>query len=110
VRVAAEVIRTFYQVYHSSRYVDEEFVIRLKVAICDQDLDLLNREFGDLVASGKIVQTTTALAGELDDSIANLPRLVFKFERRDFGRLYQMIGKINQMGGDLCLDTHPESK
>jgi uncharacterized protein (TIGR00730 family) len=110
VRVAAEVIRTFYQVYHSSRYVDEEFVIRLKVAICDQDLDLLNREFEDLVASGKITQTTTALAGELDDSIANLPRLVFKFERRDFGRLYQMIGQINQMGGDLCLDTHPESK
>jgi len=110
VRVAAETIRTFYQVYHSSRYVDEKFVMRLKVAICDRDLDLLNREFEDLVASGQIVQVTAALAGESDDSIANLPRLVFKFDRRDFGRLYQMIGKINQMGGDLCLDTHPETK
>jgi uncharacterized protein (TIGR00730 family) len=110
VGVAAEVIRTFYQVYHSSRYVGEEFVMRLKVAICDRDLDLLNHEFGDLVASGRIVQTNTPLAGELDDSIADLPRLVFKFDRRDFGRIYQMIGKINQMGGDLCLDTHPEAK
>jgi uncharacterized protein (TIGR00730 family) len=110
VRVAAETIRTFYQVYHSSRYVNEEFVMRLKVAICDPDLDLLNREFGDLVASGQIVQVCQALAGESNDSIADLPRLVFKFDRRDFGRLYQMIGKINQMGGDLCLDTHPETK
>jgi uncharacterized protein (TIGR00730 family) len=109
VRAAAEVIRAFYQVYHSSRFVDEEFVIRLRVAICDRDLESLNREFGDLVASGEIIQTT-ALAGELDDAIADLPRLVFKFDRRDFGRLYQMIGKINQMGGELCLDTHPESK
>jgi uncharacterized protein (TIGR00730 family) len=110
VRVAAEIIRTFYQVYHSSRYVGAEFVMRLRVPICDRDLDSLNQEFGDLVASGKIVQMTTPLAGESDDALAELPRLVFKFDRRDFGRLYQMIGKINQMGGELCLDTHPETK
>jgi uncharacterized protein (TIGR00730 family) len=109
IQVAAEVIRTFYQVYHSSRYVGEEFVMRLKVAICDRDLALLNQEFADLVASGQIVQTT-ALADELDDPTANLPRLVFKFDRRDYGRLYQMIGTINQMGGDACLDQHPETK
>ncbi len=109
IQVAAEVIRTFYQVYHSSRYVGDEFVMRLKVAICARDLDLLNQEFSDLVASGKIVQTT-ALADELDDPTVDLPRLVFKFDRRDHGRLYQMIGKINQMGGETCLDTHPEAK
>jgi uncharacterized protein (TIGR00730 family) len=109
IQVAAEVIRNFYQVYHSSRYVGAEFVMRLKVAICDQDLDFLNREFSDLVASGKILRTT-ALADELDDPTADLPRLIFKFDRRDFGRLYQMIGKINQMGDDTCLDTHPEAK
>ncbi len=109
IQVATAVIRTFYQVYHSSRYVGDNFVIRLKVAICDQDLDLLNQEFGDLVASGKIVQTT-ALAEESDDSMVDLPRLVFKFDRHDFGRLHQMIGKINQMSSDICLNTHPESK
>ncbi len=109
IQVATETIQTFYRVYHSSRYVGEEFVMRLKVAICDRDLEFLNREFGDLVASGNIVQTT-ALAGEEDDAIATLPRLVFKFDRRDFGRLYQMIGNINHMGIDPCLNTHPESK
>jgi uncharacterized protein (TIGR00730 family) len=108
IQVAAEVIRTFYQVYHSSRYVGEQFVIRLKMAISDRDLELLNREFGGLVTSGEIVQTT-ALADELEDA-SHLPRLVFKFDRRDFGKLYQMIGRINQMGGDPCPNTHPESK
>lgn len=109
IHVAAEAIRTFYRVYHSSRYVGDQFVMRLKVALCDRDLDFLNQEYSDLVASGQIVQTT-ALAGEEDDEIAHLPRLVFKFDRRDYGRLYQMIGNINQMGIDPCLDTHPESK
>jgi hypothetical protein len=36
---------------------------------------------------------------------------VFKFDRRDFGRLYQMIGAINRMGDDVCtVDSHPEVK
>jgi uncharacterized protein (TIGR00730 family) len=109
IQVAVETIRNFYRVYHSSRYVGEQFVMRLKVALCDRDLEFLNREFGDLAASGSIVQTT-ALPAEMEDSIADLPRLVFKFDRRDFGRLYQMIGKINQMGIDPCVDTHPETK
>ena len=108
IQVAVETIRTFYQVYHSSRYVGEQFVMRLKMAISDRDLELLNREFGGLVTSGEIVQTT-ALADELEDA-SHLPRLVFKFDRRDFGKLYQMIGRINQMGGDPCPNTHPESK
>lgn len=109
IQLAVETIRQFYRVYHSSRYVGDRFVMRLKFALCDRDLDYLNREFGDLVASGEIVQTT-ALPEELEDSIASLPRLVFKFDRRDYGRLYQAIDKINQMGEDTCVDTHPETK
>lgn len=109
IQVAAETIRNFYRVYHSSRYVGEEFVMRLKFELCQSDLGFLNQQFGDLLAGGKIVQTT-ALPDELDDPTADLPRLVFKFDRRDFGRLYQMIGAINQMSSDVCTDIHPEVK
>ncbi len=109
IQVAAETIRNFYRVYHSSRYVGEEFVMRLKVELCQSDLDFLNQQFSDLLAGGKIVQTT-ALPEELEDPTADLPRLVFKFDRRDFGGLYQMIGMINQMGGNVCTDIHPEVK
>lgn len=109
IQVAAQTIWNFYRVYHSSRFVDDAFVMRLKVPLCDRDLDTLNREFADLVISGKIVQTT-ALAAESDPIVANLPRLVFKLDRRYFGRLYRMINIINEMGGEACLNTHPESK
>ncbi len=109
VQVAAETIRQFYRVYHSSRYVGDEFVLRLKVEICDRDLDFLNQEFSDLVASGQIVRSK-AFADELSDPTADLPRLVFKFDRRDFGRLNRMIDTINHMGDELCLDPHPETK
>jgi uncharacterized protein (TIGR00730 family) len=109
IQVAAATIQNFYRVYHSSRYVGDEFVMRLKVEICDRDLDFLNREFSDLVGSGQIVQTT-ALADELADITADLPRLVFKFDRRDFGRLYQLIDTINRMGDDDCRESHPEAK
>jgi uncharacterized protein (TIGR00730 family) len=109
IQVAAETIRHFYRVYHSSRYVGEAFVLRLKARLCDRDLNFLNQQFSDLVASGTIIQTT-ALPAEFDDLTTALPRLVFKFDRRDFGRLYQMIGAINQMDGDACADLHPEVK
>jgi uncharacterized protein (TIGR00730 family) len=109
IQVAAAIIRDFYCVYHSSRYVGEQFVIRLKLLLCIDDLDRLNQEFSDLVASGKITQTM-ALPEELDDLTEHLPRLVFKFNQRDFGRLYQMIGVINQMNDGTCSNAHPEAK
>jgi uncharacterized protein (TIGR00730 family) len=109
IQVAATTIRNFYRVYHSSRFVGDEFVMRLKVDICDRDLELLNREFGDLAASGKISRTT-ALPQEAEDPTVDLPRLLFKFDRREYGRLYRMINVLNQMSGDACVDTHPEVK
>jgi uncharacterized protein (TIGR00730 family) len=109
IQVAAATIRDFYRVYHSSRFVGDEFVMRLKVDICDRDLELLNREFGDLAANGKISRTT-ALPQEAEDPTVNLPRLIFKFDRREYGRLYRMINVLNQMSGDACMDTHPEVK
>ena len=43
---AAEVIAKFYRVYHSSRYVREDFVIRLKRPIAQRDVERLTEEFG----------------------------------------------------------------
>ncbi len=109
IHTAAETIRTFYRVYHSSRYVGELFVMRMNAEICDSDLDLLDRQFGEAIASGKISRTA-ALPEELNDPTVDLPRLSFKFERRDFGRLHQMINTLNQMTGDTCVNIHPEAK
>jgi uncharacterized protein (TIGR00730 family) len=98
IQVAAEIVRSFYLVYHSSRYVGEQFVLRLKENISDADLDRLNLEFADLISSGKILRSEV-LPDEVGDPTEDLPRLVFHFNQRNFGRLYKMIGEINQMTG-----------
>jgi uncharacterized protein (TIGR00730 family) len=109
IQVAAEAIRQFYAVYHSSRYVGDRFVMRLKEEISDNDLDRLNQEFGDLLVSGKIVRSQ-ALAEEVGDATVDLPRLVFEFDRRNFARLYQLIGAVNRLTEEDLSIAHPELK
>jgi uncharacterized protein (TIGR00730 family) len=108
--VACDVITQFYRVYHSSRYVGEKLVIRLKSALCDADVAQLNQDFGDILVDGKIAKSP-ALASEPQDEASSLPRLVLPFNQRDMGRLHQLIGAINQMGNPLSAGcAHPEQK
>lgn len=90
---AAEHVLDFYRNYHSSRFVQDQFVIRIKHSLSATHLDQLNDEFADLVASGKIEQTG-ALEGEAVQLA--LPRLTFNFKRRGYGRLRLLIDRINQ--------------
>ncbi len=64
--------------------------MRLKFELCDSDVDFLNREFADIIISGEI-KKTPALPEESSDPTEDLPRLVFNFNQRNFGRLYQMM-------------------
>ncbi|MGK7904115.1 MAG: LOG family protein [Hormoscilla sp.] len=107
--VACETISHFYRVFHSSRYVKEKLVIRLKEELKDADIEQLNVEFGDILVSGTI-EKSKALPAESQDDTFELPRLVLHFNQRNFGRLYQMIAKINQMGTVRTALDHPEQK
>jgi uncharacterized protein (TIGR00730 family) len=86
-------ITGFYRVYHSSRYVGDRLVIRLKHPLAAEDVDRLGSEFADLVASGRL-QQRGALSGE-DDHL-DLPRLVFAHTRRDYGRLRALVDALNR--------------
>jgi hypothetical protein len=89
-----EVLR-FYSVYHSMRFVRRKLVIRLNREPGEELLARLNAEFRDIVESGQIVRSG-ALPLESDDPhLAELPRLVFQFNRKDIGRLRQMVDVIN---------------
>ena len=108
--VACNAITDFYQVYHSSRYVSDRLVIRLKTDLSDTDLERLNTDFSDILVKGSI-EKSQALPQEVQDETAILPRLILYFNQRDLGRLYQLIALINQMGTPLLDDTaHPELK
>ncbi|MGQ0636177.1 MAG: TIGR00730 family Rossman fold protein [Planctomycetaceae bacterium] len=91
---AAEVLR-FYSVYHSMRFVRRKLVLRLNVELSDEFVDRLNVDFADILESGKIAKSS-ALPLESDDThLIGLPRLVFHFNRKDIGRLRQMVDAIN---------------
>ncbi|HAA32087.1 MAG TPA: cytochrome D ubiquinol oxidase subunit II [Cyanobacteria bacterium UBA8553] len=109
VEVAYEAINSFYRVYHSSRYVGDQFVIRLKSELSDADVEELNTNFSDILVKGRI-EKSKALPQEASDETAELPRLVFYFNRRDSGRLYQMIARISQMDASYLATIHPERK
>jgi uncharacterized protein (TIGR00730 family) len=114
-KTACSAISDFYRVYHSSRYVGDRFVIRLNRVLSEAEVILLNEQFSDIVVSGQI-QTSAALPEEsqmpqphqTQDETEHLPRLVFHFNQRHHGRLYQMIRTLNQMADGAA--EHPERK
>ena len=94
---AARQILQFYRVYHSIRYVGEKLVMRLQQRIPDADVVRLSEEFRDMLTTGTIRQGV-ALAEEADEpQIAQLPRLVLRFNRKDYGRLIQLIHRLNRL-------------
>jgi uncharacterized protein (TIGR00730 family) len=106
---ACQAIANFYRVYHSCRYVGEQFVARLKCELSDGAVDILNQEFSDLLVKGKI-EKTAALPEEHKDETANLPRLKMAFNHRDFGKLHQFIWRLNELGDHRPESEHPEQK
>jgi hypothetical protein len=95
---AVDEIRTFYRVYHSSRYVGDRFVIRLNAPLEPTLLDELNRDFADILKDGVFEVGAALPEEEGEPEIAHLPRLVFRFNRLRFGRLRAMIDRINTEG------------
>jgi uncharacterized protein (TIGR00730 family) len=93
---AAEEIRHFYSNYHSMRYTRDDMVMRLHRAPTSRQLDEINRSFRDICSGGFRVRG--ALAMEKDEpALAQFPRLVFEFNRRDHGRLRILIDHLNAL-------------
>ncbi len=94
---AADYVANFYRVYHSSRYVREKLVIRIKNKITDEQVQILNDEFGVLVKTGEIIQCG-ALEQERDH--LDLPRIVFHHTKYKFGLIRSLIDRINSFGAE----------
>jgi len=92
---AVEVVRRFFLVYHSQRYVEDRLVLRLTTQISDVVLASLNNEFSDIVRSGSIEKATATEAELATDDNVDLPRLAFDFDRRSYGRLRVLIDRLN---------------
>ncbi len=88
-------IRRFYSNYHSYRFVGRDLVIRMLRPPSATLLESLNRDFSDILTDGA-ARLTEPLPEEADDlETFSLSRLLVPFNRRNFGRLRQMIDVIN---------------
>ncbi|MFN8607814.1 MAG: LOG family protein [Vulcanimicrobiota bacterium] len=102
---AVEEVVHFYRRYHSSRYVGDQLVFRLQSPLAPEEVAELNQEFADLLAQGSCYEQGGPLPQESGDpDIAHLPRLSFRFVKRKFGRLRQLINRINNF--PLRSDAH----
>ena len=90
---AARTVTGFYRVYHSSRYVRDNLVLRLRHAISASDVERLADEFRVLIKSGSM--QLRAPYPEEDDHL-DLPRLSFVHTRHKFGLIRRLIDRINE--------------
>lgn len=88
-------IMHFYRTYQGMRYIRKQLVFRLQRPLTEDAIVQINAEFTDLLAKGEFVQRD-AFKEEADDyRHTGLPRLAFHFNRRNYGRLRQLIDVIN---------------
>jgi len=94
---AVKIITRFYRNFHSTRFVKELFVIRLKHAPSDSALAAMNEDFGDINTGPPIKRIKVTAEEVADDDQVDLPRIAFNFNRKDYGRLRQLIDVLNSV-------------
>lgn len=89
---AAAHIEHFYLNYHSSRYVRDELVIRIKQPLLIDQIAELNKEFTTIVKSGEIKQQP---AYPVEDEYLDLTRITFTHKKGSYATVRHLINRIN---------------
>jgi uncharacterized protein (TIGR00730 family) len=92
---AVNIITRFYKNFHSTRFVRDLLVIRLKRTPPSSTLAKMTNDFADIIVDGKIVAVKPTPDEVEDNDNLDLPRIAFLFNRRDYGRLRQLIDVLN---------------
>ena len=92
---AVKIVARFYRNFDSTRFVKDQFIIRLKNAPSATALAALNEDFADVVVEGKITIAKPTIDEEEDKDRLDLARISFNFNRRDYGRIRQLINVLN---------------
>lgn len=94
---AVKWVTRFYRNFHSMRFVGDLLIIRIKHKPSPSAIESLNEDFADIITTGGIEVVETMPAEIEDEDFVALPRIGFAFNRRNYGRLRQMIDVINSM-------------
>jgi len=94
VDAAVREFQTFYHNFHSYRFVSQDLVIRVVEQPSSRLIQRINRDFSDILM-GEVRETESLPEESNDPETLHFFRLLVPFNRRDFGRLRQMIDLIN---------------
>jgi uncharacterized protein (TIGR00730 family) len=97
-RDAADELLGFYRNYHSGRFVGDLLVLRLRHAPTQAEVEALATEFADICVEGGLLRGSGPLPPEVDDDDhIELARVVLRFDRASYGRLRQLIDRLNRI-------------
>ena len=92
---AVKIVTRFYRNFHSSRFVHDQLVIRLNHLPSPTAIEAMNEDFSEIM-TGDHIKVVQPMPEEVEDgNHLELPRIAFGFNRRDYGRLRQLIDVLN---------------
>jgi uncharacterized protein (TIGR00730 family) len=94
---AVKIITRFYRNFQSTRFVKDLFVIRLNHAPTESAIQAMNEDFADIIVGPEIKRIEPTPDEIEDDDNVDLPRIGFGFNRRDYGRLRQLVDVLNSL-------------
>ncbi len=96
VEEACKEITQFYSNYHSCRYVKDAMVLRVKYPVTENLLRTLNARFANICVNGGQFRAVGPLPEEENEpELKDLHRIIFPFNRTNFGRLRSLIDVVN---------------
>ena len=94
---AVRIITRFYRNFHSTRFVKDLFVIRLKHQPSASAIEAMNEDFADIIV-GPPIHVIQPTPEEIEDGThLELARIAFGFNKREYGRLRQLIDVLNAL-------------
>jgi len=105
VETAVRDVVNFYRVFHSSRYVADDLVLRLRRPLGDETLQELNDRYASRILREGRIEQVAPLPEELGE-YPSMVRLKLSFDRKSFGHLRRMIDRVNT---EPLPESHPES-
>jgi uncharacterized protein (TIGR00730 family) len=94
---AIEEVTHFYSNFHSVRYHGDELVLRLHRKPTDAQLAEISVKFKDIKVRGEYWVSGPLPVEKDEPALADLHRLIFRFNRREHGRLRMLIDYLNDL-------------
>ncbi|HDZ56215.1 MAG TPA: TIGR00730 family Rossman fold protein [Pseudomonas xinjiangensis] len=102
---AMQNILDFYSNYHSARWNDGQYVMRLNRPLTDRALQHINQTFARICLEPGFTQATGPADQSDEPELQELARLSFVFNGRDHGTLRKLIDFVNQPENQQIRDT-----